>query len=254
MLEINPLPILSDNYLWLLHQPESEWLIAIDPGDAQPAIEFANKNNKKITAILVTHRHWDHTDGINELVKHFNCPVYGPGSEHIPQVTHAVSEGEQICLHGIHFDVIEIPGHTQEHIAYTCTLDGILRLFSGDTLFSAGCGRLLGGTAEQLKQSLDRIKALPDNTKIYCTHEYTAANLKFAQHLMPDNLHVQNKITACLNASCTLPTTVAEEKLINPFLRCNDNSIKKELDTKYSKTFVTEQEVFSYLRQWKDHF
>ncbi|SMF38801.1 hydroxyacylglutathione hydrolase [Alteromonadaceae bacterium Bs31] len=254
MLELTPIPILKDNYLWVIHQTDSPWMIAVDPGLAKPAIDFAQKHRKHITDILVTHRHWDHTDGIAELVEHFNCRVIGPETPRIPQVNQYVNEGSTFTLHGVTFSVIAIPGHTEDHIAYITEYDHRLRIFSGDTLFSAGCGRLLGGSAEQLKQSLDRIKALPDSSLIYCTHEYTKANLAFAQEAMPNNKAVRDKTQQIEGVACTLPVSVGEEKHYNPFLRCNDTHIVQLLEDKFPGNYRTELEVFSKLRQWKDRF
>ncbi|WP_045859683.1 hydroxyacylglutathione hydrolase [Teredinibacter purpureus] len=259
MIEIKAIPILQDNYVWALLPKNSNDAIIIDPGLAEPVTQFLQENNRKLTAILVTHHHWDHTDGIKTLVDAAQCPVYGPDSHAIPQVTHPLISGATIspCANG-QLAVIAIPGHTEEHIGYQLLHQEQPILFCGDTLFSAGCGRLLGGTAEQLKHSLDMIKELPSSTLIYPTHEYTQANLTFAKAVMPNNRSVKDYTRWVAQQrnkhAITLPTTVARELALNPFMRCNDQEVVDAVKGHFSIDASDEQTIFTHLRLWKDHF
>lgn len=255
-MHIQLIPIFQDNYIWLIINSEQKSVIAIDPGDAEPLIDFLRTNQMRLEAILITHHHDDHTGGLLELQKHFLVDVYGPKSERISGVTHQVSEADLITLPSVKapINILDIPGHTLGHIAYY--MPGFL--FCGDTLFSAGCGRIFEGTPEQMYHSLQKISALPDNTNIYCTHEYTLQNLKFAQAVEPSNQQIQAKLHEVMALrglnTPTLPAHLWEEKQINPFLRCHISEIVQHVETHFGLKCSTEVQVFEYLREWKNHF
>ena len=213
MITISPIAVFTDNYIWLLHNSAGQAVI-VDPGTAEPVIEHLTRLHLTLTAILVTHHHWDHIDGIPELLKHYDVPVYGPDSSRIPHITHTVAEGDVITLFSDWaVDVIEVPGHTRDHIAYLYQQGAQPLLFCGDTLFAAGCGRLFDGSHEQLFQSLQRLNRLPKNTLIYCTHEYTLSNLRFAQTVEPNNVAIAARIAVeedkRAHQQATLPTHLA---------------------------------------------
>ena len=255
-LTIYALPIFQDNYIWLIIHAKEKKVIAVDPGDAAPLQDFLTHNHLTLAALLITHHHADHTNGITTLAKHFPIPVYGPNNPSIPGITHAVCEPNTITfpfLPGA-FAVLDTPGHTIDHIAY-CFGDA---LFCGDTLFSAGCGRIFEGTAEQMYHSLQKIAALPEKTSIYCTHEYTLQNLAFAQTIEPHNQNIALKIqqvTALRAANRpSLPSLLGEEKAINPFLRCHIKEVVQRVEQHVGFTLSTPVNVFKYLREWKNGF
>lgn len=252
MLSISSIPALTDNYIWLIKN-ESNHCIIVDPGSAEPVLERLKSHNVQLDAILITHHHWDHVDGIETLIQHFpDIAVYGPASSQIPHLTHPLQSGETVTLLDTKFTVYATPGHTLDHICYYA--DG--HFFSGDTLFSAGCGRLFEGTPEQMHRSLSLIATFPDETNIYCAHEYTLANLQFAKAVEPNNVtldQVEKTIKIMRNrGECSLPSTVGIEKSINPFLRTHIATIKAAV----SKRTNTDSDVdtFAALRQWKDKF
>ncbi len=256
MINVHPVKIFKDNYIWVLH--DKVYAIVVDPGSSSEVISFLQKNNLKLVAILVTHHHSDHTEGIDELIRLFNIPVYGPKSEAIPLVSNHVSEGQKILSEalGITFTVLEMPGHTREHIGYYLEypFNGV---FCGDTLFSCGCGRVFEGTYE-MYASLNKLSQFPDDTLIYCTHEYTLDNIRFAKCVDPENLTLLKYESLCeqlrTEQKPTLPTQLALEKTINPFLRCNDSKIIASAQN-YSQQFANNPvEIFSILRKWKDNF
>ncbi|MDX3772789.1 hydroxyacylglutathione hydrolase [Chromatiaceae bacterium AAb-1] len=257
MLQITPIPAFEDNYIWYLCQPGHNFCVVIDPGDAKVVRSYLQQHHKTLVAILITHHHHDHTGGIAELLQQWpDARVIGPAAEqqNIPQLTETVTDNDQISLPQLNltFSILAVPGHTAGHIAYYTpdTVGG--HLFCGDTLFSAGCGRLFEGTAAQMFNSLSRLAALPDQTQVYCAHEYTLSNIKFARFIEPDNTHLVEYQLFCqrLRQSNlpTLPVLLEKEKQINPFLRCNN----KELQHKWQKN--TAQELFSWLRATKDQF
>jgi len=254
MLKITALQALKDNYIWLLRDNGGPHVAIIDPGEARPVQEAVIAGNLEPAAILVTHRHYDHVDGITELVANYDIPVYGPANESIPALTHPMKEGKHVHLEAIaaDFQVLDIPGHTAGHIGYY----GHGLLFCGDTLFTAGCGKIFDGTAQQLFHSLEKIAALPDKTLIYCAHEYTEENLLFARIVEPGNKAIIQRLekTRQLRSkgAATVPSTLAEEKQTNPFLRCN---VKEVIDTTEQFTghaLNSAEEVFLALRRWRD--
>ena len=218
-----PIPAFSDNYIWMLVRNSHAWII--DPGEAAPVVQVLHEKNLKLAGILITHHHADHTGGIVELLQHHSVPVYGPcNSPARKLISHVLKDGDCISLGGIEFSVIAVPGHTLDHIAFYSAVENIL--LCGDTLFSAGCGRVFEGTHEQMYESLLKLAALPGDTKFYCAHEYTLANLLFAIAVEPDNqdiIQYQRQCEAIRAKNLpTLPSTIALEKKINPFLRCNN--------------------------------
>lgn len=257
MIHIHPIKAFKDNYIWILH--DTAYAVVVDPGISDGVIHFVQTNNLKLVAILVTHHHSDHTGGVDDLRKLFDVPVYGPRSELIPAVTQQVSESEAIVITelGINLAVLDIPGHTLGHIAFY--LDHPLHaVFCGDTLFASGCGRVFEGSYAQMYASLNKLSQLPNDTLIYCAHEYTLNNIRFAKCVDPNNDALIQFESLCQQLRTaqkpTLPTSLALEKTINPFLRCNDPEIIYSAQN-HSKQFTSEPvKIFSILRQWKDNF
>lgn len=257
--KIFPIPIYSDNYVWTIVSPQGDRALVVDPGDASPVLAALQERHLTLEAILVTHRHWDHVTGVNELQRHFACPVYGPNCEAIPQVSHPLKEGDEVQFwNKLTVTVWETPGHTQEHISYLLSGGPQPILFCGDTLFAAGCGRLLGGTAEQLHTSLERYKTLPANTQVYCTHEYTQSNLRFALAVEPLNDDIKKRYQLVenqrLSGEITLPSSLGLEAQTNPFLRCREASVAQSVSDKFGQALAEPSRIFQELRNWKDNF
>ncbi|MAT51255.1 MAG: hydroxyacylglutathione hydrolase [Porticoccaceae bacterium] len=256
-IEITPIPAFSDNYFWLAVDHETRAGFIVDPGDANPVIETLAKSGVRLTAIVITHHHPDHIGGVRGLLERFPVPVYGPASKHIPQVTHPVGERDCINLLEHRFQVLAVPGHTLDHIAYFSDETSPPTLFSGDTLFAGGCGRMFEGTAAQMVSSLDKLAALPDDTLVYCAHEYTAANLRFAQAVEPDNEALKTRIdhVSSLRQAKrpTVPSRLKEELNTNPFLRCRTPTVRIAAKTRGAKG-EEPTAVFATIRQWKDNF
>ncbi|SHE88151.1 hydroxyacylglutathione hydrolase [Vibrio gazogenes] len=252
MLNIKSIPAFRDNYIWLI-QNRDQHCVVVDPGDAGVVIDYLTSNHLTLDAILITHHHADHVGGISELVRHYpHIHVVGPANEAIPGITHPVSGGDQIEVFDHIFHIIDLKGHTLGHIGYL----GESEVFCGDTLFSAGCGRLFEGTAEEMWQSLQKLRALPEETKVYCAHEYTASNIAFALAVEPENPALQayrdtvNRLRA--HHQPTLPTTIGLEKQINPFLRPEQAEIIKSVSDRNSA--LDPLSVFTVLREWKNEF
>jgi hydroxyacylglutathione hydrolase len=250
-----PIKAFNDNYIWCLHNKTH--CTVVDPGDAAPVLAYCQDNQLILSAIIITHHHWDHTGGIDALLAAFpNIPVYGPQNKNIEQITVRLSQGDAIELAqlGVKFSVIEVPGHTLDHIAYY----GDIGLFCGDTLFSAGCGRLFEGTPQQMYQSLAKLTALPADTAVFCTHEYTMANIAFAETVEPNNQALidykqwANKQRE-KNAP-TLPSNIQRELAVNPFLRCHSPELVTNVSQNMAATLASEQATFASLRSWKDNF
>lgn len=254
---IEPIKAFVDNYIWALINPDNKTIWVVDPGDANPVIEFIKKNNLRLCGILITHHHYDHCDGVKLLLEQYSIPVYGP--EHVDIfATHVVHEEEEIFLAecGLRFKVLSIPGHTLEHVAYYCEKQQFI--FCGDTLFSAGCGRIFEGTPQQMYDSLMKIAALPDETKVYCTHEYTFANLQFAKQVEPQNSDIItyiDQVQACRDANQpSLPSTIGIEKKINPFLRSKIKEVINMAENRARRKLKTPLDVFVEIRTWKNNF
>ncbi len=251
-----PLPAFTDNYLWLLH--DGQRALVVDPGDAQPVQDALQRLGLQLAAILLTHHHADHTGGVDALRNATGAPVYGPAHETLPEPVLRLGEGDTARVLGLDFQVIDVPGHTAGHIAYYCPdIDGTPLVFCGDTLFSAGCGRLFEGTPAQMLDSLDKLAALPGNTRVCCTHEYTLSNLKFALAVEPGNAHLQRYASECQDKRAqqqpTLPTSVALELRINPFLRSRESAVRASA-RQFDARADSDVAVFAALREWKNQF
>jgi len=260
MQQIHVIPAFTDNYFWLI-QPDIQLpdCFIVDPGDAKPVFDYLEHHELQPKGILITHHHHDHIDGVASLVNTFDLPVYGPKSPAIPQVTHYVKEGDELPLGGLKANILALPGHTMDHIAYLIAAeDGTPLLFSGDTLFAAGCGRLFDGTAPLLYAALQKISALPDNTLIYAAHEYTLANIRFALTIEPHNADLleRQKVETRRREQYlpTLPTVLSLEKRTNPFLRCHLSTVKHAVESLSGHKIMTTEEIFASLRRAKDQF
>ena len=254
MLEIQQIPVLNDNYIYLIHDAESGDTAVVDPAVAEPVLSVLKQNNWQLTAIFNTHHHSDHVGGNLALKAQTACKIIGCAADQkrIPGIDIKLSEGDTLKLGSHTIRVISCAGHTTGHIAYY--IADANALFCGDTLFAIGCGRLFEGTAEQMQQSLNKFTALPANTKVYCAHEYTAANAQFALSVEPDNPDLLETIERIkelrANNQPTVPTTLEQELATNPFLRADSLDIKKTLDMQDE----SELAVFTELRERKNRF
>jgi hydroxyacylglutathione hydrolase len=262
-MQLIPLPAFDDNYIWILH--DTARAIVVDPGDAQPVLSWLEAQGLTLAGIFVTHHHADHTHGVQALMDVYACPVFGPRTERLPFEPHRrVGQGDAIELLGIAWRVLDVPGHTAGHVAYVadrvvCSSSSTATplLFCGDTLFSGGCGRLFEGTPAQMLASLDQLAALPANTLVCCTHEYTLSNLRFAREVDPGNTDLQHYQSDCIRTraegSPTLPSTVGLERRINPFLRCRDPALAQHIQT-IRQCQPDTLSCFAALREWKNHY
>lgn len=254
-LKIYPIPALKDNYIWAIIHNQYRVAAIVDPGEAQPVLDFLRENKLRLTAILITHHHWDHTNGVMELKDAGKVPVYGPANSTIEGITIPLNDGDFVDLDaiGLQLNILGIPGHTLDHIAYY----GDDMLFCGDTLFSAGCGRVFEGTMQQMYDSLQILASLPDQTKVYCGHEYTVSNLNFAKLVEPDNQDIQQHLNQAVSlreaGKVTLPSTLGDEKKFNPFLRTNTTDLVRTTAQNCKQSLSTPAEVFTALRKWKDN-
>lgn len=257
MFKITAIPAFEDNYIWAIHNDAEAFVV--DPGDAAPVFDFLAANGLILTGILCTHRHRDHIGGIEKLRAVYNVPVYGRAHPKNPHISHDLRDGEQLRLDafGLLFDIIEIPGHLDDHLAFFASGATPPILFCGDVLFGAGCGKSFEGTVAQLHHSLQRLAELPDTTLVYCAHEYTASNLRFALVCEPGNPAVQQRVAdtrrLCAANLSTVPSTMALEKATNPFLRCAEPEIIHTLQQR-GLTDTSEAAVFTGLREWRDNF
>lgn len=255
MIQISALPAFTDNYIWLLQEPQSRRCAVVDPGDAAPVLAWLKQNpGWTLSDILVTHHHHDHVGGVEALKRVSGATVYGPAHETIPARDVALQDNQRINVLGWDFAVYAVPGHTLGHIAFYHP--GVL--FCGDTLFAGGCGRLFEGTPAQMHASLQRLAALPADTRVYCTHEYTQSNLRFAQAVEPDNADIAERVENVnrlrARGEITLPSNLALEKRTNPFLRTAETSVKQKADERNGRDNRSGDEVFASLRAWKDKF
>lgn len=258
-LSVLTLPAFKDNYLWLIH--DGRHAAIVDPGEAAPVEAALAAHNLHLTAILLTHHHADHIGGVPALLKSRDVPVFGPRGDGIAVVTHALGEGERVAVPGLDLamDVLDVPGHTRGHIAYVARAPGPQWLFCGDTLFGAGCGRLFEGTPRQMMDSLDKLAALPDETLVYCAHEYTLSNLRFAQAVEPGNAALEERVRTdgALRAAGlpTIPSTIGVEKATNPFLRhANARIVQSLREAGRLAPGAAQVDAFAALREWKNTF
>ena len=256
-MNIQSIKAYSDNYIWLITTNEGN--LVIDPGEAAPVINYMQQHSLGLTDILITHHHYDHVGGVIELKKDIAGKVIGPQNNQIEGLDEHVIQGMVVRSCGLKFNVIEIPGHTLDHIAYYLADPQQPRLFCGDTLFSGGCGRVFEGTHEQMYESLEKLKELPDNTLVYSAHEYTLANLQFAKEVEVNNYYISEYIGVCQKKIeldlPTLPSSIAIEKKVNPFMRCSETSLRQSISqAMLSSETASDSEIFTYLREWKDSF
>ena len=260
MFQVHQIPAFKDNYFWLI-QPDvsSPDAYIVDPGAAKPVEAYLQANNLSLKAVLLTHHHHDHIDGSQELADKYQILIYGPKSDRIPQVTHALKEADRLKLQCLTAKILALPGHTLDHIAYFIEVpENPPMLFSGDTLFAVGCGRLFDGTAALLYSSLQKIADLPGNTLVYGAHEYTMSNIEFALHIEPDNEDLKARAQMEANKRnlgvATLPTQLDLEKQTNPFLRCHLRSVRERILQLTGKPHDLSVDFFTSLRLLKDSF
>ncbi|MBI4191422.1 MAG: hydroxyacylglutathione hydrolase [Betaproteobacteria bacterium] len=253
-ISVFPVRAFQDNYIWVLRRGGDA--AVVDPGDAQPVLDYLRAEGLRLGAILNTHHHADHVGGNAGLLRHYRVPVYGPYDDRIPTVSQRLREGDRFSLaeFGIEFSVFEIPGHTRSHIAFY----GAGMLFCGDTLFACGCGRLFEGTPRQMHVSLAKLAALPDATQVYCGHEYTVANLRFAKAVEPANPEIaiweREANAQRAKNEPTLPSTIAREKRANPFLRCDQPGVIEAAGRHAGKPLKDPVSVLGVIRDWKNNF
>jgi hydroxyacylglutathione hydrolase len=256
-LNVRPVRAFADNYIWLIESPQApNQVVAVDPGDAAPVLAELQRSGASLAAILLTHHHPDHIGGVTELKRLGEVPVIGPDDARIAQRTRTVHGGERCDLPnlGLSFEILAVPGHTLSHIAFW----GHGALFCGDTLFSAGCGRMFEGTPTQMNASLNKLRELPADTRVFCGHEYTAANLRFALTVEPANgaaLEYQGSVQSVRAAgNPSLPSTLGLEVRVNPFLRCDNPAVMAAAARHAGRPLGDAADVFGVLRAWKDQF
>lgn len=251
---VHTIPAFTDNYIWLFHSQGENQAYVVDPGDATPVLETLHRLELSLKGILITHHHADHVGGIDQLLREYSVPVYAPKG--IPQATTIMKDGDLLNIADQTFQVISIPGHTLDHIAYFSASESLV--FCGDTLFSNGCGRLFEGTPDQMWHSLSRLASLPADTKIYCAHEYTEANTRFALEVEPDNEVLQQRAIEIEELrqqnKPTIPSALSKELATNPFLRTGHQSIQEAARRHSNQALPSETEVFAAIRRWKDCF
>lgn len=257
MLDVRPIPAFQDNYIWMIRGArDPSAVVVVDPGDSAPVLAALADDSLRLEAILLTHHHADHVGGAAKLVAATGAAVFGPGRERMPVQVTRLGTGDRARLAGLglEFGVLDVPGHTAGHIAYV----GHGALFCGDTLFSAGCGRLFEGTADQMFASLEALAGLPDDTQVFCGHEYTLANLRFATAVESGNSDIMDyvKRATALRAKGrpTLPSTIKLEKRVNPFLRSRHENVKSSAERRAGRMLPTPAVVFAEVRSWKDTF
>lgn len=250
------LPAFADNYIWMLH--DGDRAVVVDPGEAGPVEAALDAHRLTLAGILVTHHHGDHVGGVDALRPRLRGKVHGPRREDIPAPYELLDDGDVVEVLGLRFDVIEVPGHTAGHIAYFHQGgEPVPLLFCGDTLFSGGCGRLFEGTPPQMHASLARLAALPGDTRVCCAHEYTLSNLRFAHAVEPGNEALARYAAWCeaerAQQRPTLPSTIARERAVNPFLRCDEPAVVAAA-VAHGAPSRGGSDVFAALRQWKNEF
>ncbi len=262
MLNIQPIAAFSDNYIWLLSDSASKEAFVVDPGDAAPVIAALEREGLDLSGVLITHHHFDHVGGLAALRERGALTVYGPHNETIEGIDVCLAAGESIEVLGLSLEVLEVPGHTLDHIAFfhagSDATEGQPLVFCGDTLFAGGCGRVFEGNPPMMLSSLQRLAALPAATRVYCAHEYTLGNLQFAQAVEPANeplaTRVANDSATRERDEPTVPSTLALELATNPFLRCAEPALIDSLRELGKLEGETPAEVFATVRGWKDNF
>lgn len=253
-LSIEGIPALESNYIWAVH--DGRHAVLVDPGEAGPALQWLADAGLELGALFITHHHWDHTNGIDDILARHAVPVYGPEDRRIPQVDHPLREGDHAQLEqpAADFEVLSVPGHTSIHIAFF----GHRMLLCGDALFSAGCGRVFEGTPEQMLASLDKLADLPSDTRVFCGHEYTVANCRFALTVEPENDDLRARSREAEErrekSDITLPSRIGDERRYNPFLRTREAAVIKAVQAHEPGCGDDPVEVFASLRRWKDSF
>ncbi len=253
-MQIDPIPAFRDNYIWAMG--DGRRVAVVDPGDAAPVERFLAERGLELCAILATHHHADHIGGVPALVKRWRCPVYGPAHDGVQGLDRELAEGDRVEVAGlaVTFSVLDIPAHTAGHIAFV----NPDMAFVGDTLFACGCGRLFEGTAAQMSHSLAKLAALPEATRVYCGHEYTLANIAFAEAVEPGNARLAKRKASDTRrreaGEPTLPTTIGEERATNPFLRCTEPEVIASAERHADRKLSSPVEVFAEIREWKNNF
>ena len=251
-IQIQAIKAFTDNYIWAVH--DDRHCVIVDPGEAAGVLSFLERRELSLCALLLTHHHHDHIGGVDEIRARRPAPAWGPDDSRMPREVHSVAEGDTVPIRELDlvFEVIETPAHTTSHIAFY----GGEMLFCGDTLFSVGCGRLFEGTPEQMQESIDKLAALPDATRIYCGHEYTQANCNFARRVEPENPVLAERCDEVADlrrqGRMTLPSNIGSEKAVNPFMRTRQTAIMRAARQREPECADSPAGVFGVIRRWKD--